>query len=236
MSVSYVELIYLPDVEQSGKAGMPDEEGRFEPLEVHGHPHRTGRFWFDFIAASAAVLIAVISLVVAIRGEGTQRKLLAASSWPFLQTGKDEVYGGNDTIDLQNAGVGPAKIIWFEMYYDRKPVSLVQLLDRCCGLSRDPEILKTQIPHGLGYSPPSGQVLRAGDTMHILTVRRDAGGSTVFGRFDEMSSARMSLRSCYCSVLDECWVSDFVGLHTKPVATCPTPAHPLVLGDLAFHR
>ena len=52
-----------------------------------GHPKHTGWFPFDFAAASAAIFISVVSLFVAISGERTQRELLAANSWPFLQGG-----------------------------------------------------------------------------------------------------------------------------------------------------
>ena len=103
-----------------------------------GHPRHTGRFWFDFAAASAAIFISVVSLVVAIGGEHTQRELLAANAWPFLQieTGRS-ARTGVDQIVVQNQGVGPARIFTFEVSLDgtklRGPHDL-----RSCPTSKHP--------------------------------------------------------------------------------------------------
>ncbi len=97
---------------------------------------RTGRFWFDLLAATAAIVISVVSLVVAVRGEQTQRGLLAANSWPFIQLSQDQDLAATE-FDVENAGVGPAKIMTFEMFYKGKPVdSPADLLSQCCGLKK----------------------------------------------------------------------------------------------------
>ena len=114
---------------------VPDEDPPVTPLEVTGHPKHTGRFWFDFAAASAAIFISVVSLVVAMTGEQTQRELLAASSWPFLQAEelRDAGINGVDVIKVRNEGVGPAKVFTFEVFYDGHPSNnAYDLLHSCC--------------------------------------------------------------------------------------------------------
>jgi hypothetical protein len=69
------------------------------------------------------VIIAAISLWIAIDTERTNRQLVAEAAWPFVQ-----VYtsGGSDSqrplsLDITNAGVGPAKIETLELFWQGKP-------------------------------------------------------------------------------------------------------------------
>ncbi len=101
-------------------------------VEVAGLPKRTGRFWFDLFAATTAVFVSVVSLFVAMRGEETQPGLLAANSWPFIQLSENRNLDVA-MFDVENAGVGPAKIMSFEVFYKGHPVdSAYDLLSRCC--------------------------------------------------------------------------------------------------------
>jgi hypothetical protein len=36
----------------------------------------------------------------------------------------------------------------------------------------------------------------------------------------------IGFRVCYCSVLDQCWISDLRSTRTQPVGECSAPEHP----------
>jgi hypothetical protein len=210
---------------------MAFRHDRLGPPEAFGQPPRTGRDWFDLVAASAAIFISIVTLVIAIRGERTQRGLLAANSWPFIQLSEDQglEYA---KLDVENAGVGPAKIITFEVFYQGQPVdSALDLLRRCCGL---PAAVSGQIPGpivGFSYGEVFNNVLRPGEHIVALKLKKAGTQSQLFDRFAHEMSA-MSYSTCYCSVLGECWTSNLRDLVQVAVASCPVPRHPFVDGAL----
>jgi hypothetical protein len=212
-----------------GVLEMGLQHERIGPPEAFGAPPRTGRFWFDFLAASAAIFISVISLVVAIRGERTQRDLLAANSWPFVQLSEDNGLA-NLKLDVENAGVGPAKIMTFEVFYKRQPVNgAVDLLQKCCGLAAAaPGALIRSIP-GFSYGGVYNNVLRPGEHIISLELKKGAASDPLYSRF-AVDMPNLSFRTCYCSVLGECWTSNLRDLTQNPVRSCPTAAHPFDTG------
>ena len=143
--------------------------------EVHHHAHRTGHRWIDLAVPLSALAVSVISLTIAIHHGHTMQKmadenarLVQANSWPLLQfttgnaneTGQPEI-----TLKVENAGVGPAKLISLEIFHGdkriRTPRDLVQALD--------PATTRPQL--SLGVTMP--MVLRAGDSQLILGLKRE---------------------------------------------------------------
>jgi hypothetical protein len=194
------------------------------------------RHWSDTLFAVAALFVSAVSLWVGIRTEDANEKLVAASTRPFLQIGID-----NSTpegvpflkFNMINAGVGPAVIKSFELFYKGKPYhSGPQLLKSCCGLQ----------PVGGPILPPSdkhtrlltgtiqGMVLRAGEqeSFIILPLHDDN-----VAQWNALDAARkvITYRTCYCSVLGECWLANLKGdlaapggLDPERVKECPVPA------------
>src|ERR1700733_7060588 len=208
---------------------MALEHDRLGPAEAFGQPPRTGRFWLDFLAASAAIFISVVSLVVAIRGEHTQRGLLAANAWPFVQLSEDQSLE-EAKWDIENAGVGPAKIMSFEAFHNGQPVgSALELLRKCCGLpAADPGREPGAIP-GFAFGAVSNNVLRPGEHIVALQLKKVGASATLFERFTQEMS-HFSFQACYCSVLDECWTSNLRDLVQNAVASCPVAEHNFVVG------
>ena len=123
--------------------------------EVHAHPHRTGHSRLDLVIALSAIFISAISLFVAIEHGKTERDLVAANSWPFLRAilSNDYDVRGGAAIGLSNAGVGPAKVQSFAVFYRRRPVAPnLDLLRQCCGLGATDAEIRRQLPHTLSYS------------------------------------------------------------------------------------
>jgi hypothetical protein len=206
------------------RRGMEADLDRFGPPEAYGQPPRTGRHVFDLLAAIFAIGISVVSLVVAFRGETTQRGLLAANSWPFVQLSEDQTLH-EAKLDVENAGVGPAKIMTFEVSYNGKPVdSAIDLLRKCCGL---PPAGPHDAVGGFEYGAVFNNVLRPGEHIIAIQLRKDSSSPTVYSQFAH-EMAHMSFAICYCSVLGECWTSNLRDLTQIPLRSCPAAQHQFV--------
>ncbi len=192
--------------------------------EVHAHAHKTGHRWVDMAIAISAITISVISLFVAIEHGKTEEKLVAANSWPFVifQSSENGLVIGDRVLDirLQNSGVGPARVQYVKVMLDGRPVhDHSELLARCCGVV--PTSLEQQVRLGLVSQNEAIGVLPARDGVDLLAWRERPGGEAVWAK---LNTARHRLRfeACYCSVLDECWISDLTPTaRPQRVGQCP---------------
>jgi hypothetical protein len=200
------------------------------PEHGHGHEHKTGMPWLDGIIAVSVVFISVISLVVSIEhGKSMEKmvdqnqKLVVASTLPILT-----LFGGqfDDSgkpllqVTLSNSGVGPALIDRFEVRY--KGVVYTDenaLLKACCAeallksrKSRHPQVF---------YSNVSGLILSARQDSHPITIKPDKDGLDLYYAFSRVRDGDdLAYRACYCSVLNECWETNFDRKRPQPVKEC----------------
>ena len=186
----------------------------------HPHAHRTGHRLLDLAVPVSALLISVISLVIGIHHGRTMQemaqanaRLVQANSWPLLQfaTGNANDKGENEiTLKIENAGVGPAKLISFEIFRGderiRTPRDLVAALD--------PSASRPMLQ--LGITLPT--VLRAGTDTLIVGMKRE-GNEALWDKLNK-ERFRLRFRACYCSVFDECWVSNLTTVSPEPVEQC----------------
>ena len=135
---------------------------------------------------------------------------------------------GNLIIKLavQNAGVGPAKVKTFEVFWDDQPMKgSVELLRACCGYQMTgfgPETQNSSRPMVPSTSIVAGNVIRAGESIKMLSLPLGEDNKVVWHRLDA-ARFKMRFRACYCSVFDECWISDLAALTPKPVRACMVP-------------
>ena len=200
------------------------------PEHGHGHEHKTGTPWLDGIIAVSVVFISVISLVVSIEHGRTMakmveqnQKLVVASTMPILMifgrefddTGKPMVQ-----VTISNGGVGPAIIDKFEIRYKGAVFTDVNVLLRaCCAAallkskkSRDPQVF---------YSNISGLILPARQDFYPITIKPDKDGLDLYNAFNQVrDSDDITYHACYCSVLDECWETNFDHKRPQPVKEC----------------
>lgn len=196
----------------------------------HGHHHGTGLPWLDIIMGVSAVFISVISLVVSIQHGKTMekmveqnQKLVAASTMPFLSTfGSQldpETHQRSLHLILKNGGVGPAIIDTFQVRF--KGVAYANsgpLLRACCSQAL-PADGNTS---GILYSNVTGTTLPARETLDFLEL--DPATPVALQQSVDSARKEMTFSACYCSVLDECWQTDFEAARPKPVAACPKDA------------
>jgi hypothetical protein len=191
---------------------------------------RAGHRWIDAAAALCALVISAVSLWVAITNGQTNRQLVAANSWPFLQMLSSNT-GDHETqvIELagQNAGVGPAKVETFEVFWNDEPMrNSSELLRACCSeqpSGSSPNMQSASL--NIATFRVAGKLIRAGESItwlrFPLPLRQD--DALVWHRLDD-ARFRLRYRACYCSVFDECWISDLASMSPKPVRACAVPA------------
>src|SRR5664279_4777401 len=145
-----------------------------------------------------AVFISVVSVAIALNGNRTQERLLAASVWPYLSFGTGNTSDDGHKVivfSITNSGNGPARIREFSAVFDQQhATSAYDLMVRCCALK--PKIAIT--------SPVVGRVLRPGEELKLLQVPFSDDIADGWQLLDKKRFA-MIFSACYCSTLNECW-------------------------------
>jgi hypothetical protein len=207
--------------------------------EKKGLPSLLDRHWAESALAIGAVIIAAVSLWVAFDSERTNRELVASASWPFVEFTSNESPAQPRLLRLEisNDGIGPAKLESFELFWQGRPQrSPWQLLQSCCaqGKTAAGEPGSLQALHAdpdLRTASDQGIVLRAGKTIPLLTYVRSTGNSAVWDAFEPQFVGKLSVRYCYCSAFNDCWVISARlrvrrDLNPPRVRSCPAPQVP----------
>ncbi|HEY1890639.1 MAG TPA: hypothetical protein VGG63_09535 [Steroidobacteraceae bacterium] len=201
-----------------------------------GLPSLLDRHWAESVLAIGAVIIAAVSLWVGFDSERTNRELVASASWPFVgfySSGSESDQSAVLTFQLTNQGIGPAKLESFELFWrGRAQHSPWELLQNCCARGEtagQPGSMQALIHDpGLLAESDEGIVVRAGETIPILTYTRTAANAQIWNAFSSQFVGNLSARYCYCSVFNECWlISARFGtqrdLNPPRVRACPRP-------------
>jgi hypothetical protein len=199
---------------------------------AHHHGHGTGVRWLDIIVGLSAMFISVVSLVVSIEHGRTMselvrqnEKLVAANTIPVLDLASSDVDDATKKpyfkLTVRNGGVGPAQIDWFQLRYKGVPYRRPDdLLRACCADA----MAKQQPSNGsMWYSAVSGSILPVRDSVDPMTLWPTVGDDVLRAVYQVRSE--ITAKACYCSVLDECWVTDFGSHRPTKVERCEQPAN-----------
>ncbi|GAC1650792.1 MAG: hypothetical protein NVS9B15_10590 [Acidobacteriaceae bacterium] len=194
--------------------------------EGHGHHHGTGIPWLDLVLAGAAILISVISLVVSVRHGRTMERLVEANekqvkaaTLPILRfdTGNFDIAKELPAVhfDVSNGGTGPAVIEWFTLEYKGAEIAgPADLASKCCGLTKGSHLLQYI------QNSASGQTLSAGQSLVVYYMPVKGNDAELMKRLATTEQFSVTAKGCYCSVLDECWVTDFAETRPREVKGC----------------
>jgi hypothetical protein len=196
--------------------------------DLDSHRRPTGRAWLDVVLGISAVAISLTSLLLAIGNGDAMKRLVQANSWPFVSVGfsnGDETGDRFLRFEAKNNGIGPAKVQTLEVFYNGKPMSDPRMLILAI---LGPAANGVRIPYR--DSALVGEVLSPRELKYILTVSDKHIGPANLERLS--SEARnVGIRTCYCSVFDECWIFDGASRISPPrsVKVCPVPKIPFEL-------
>jgi hypothetical protein len=157
--------------------------------EPHGNSTRIDR-WLSIAAGVAALCAVAVALYQAALAREQQR----ASAWPYLvQSNSYAGTGAAYTRDVENVGVGPARIQTFQVRVDGRPVADWETAVR--SLTGAPD-------SGMVYSSfGRGSVLSPGKSLTLLRLPP----GTQAQRFWTAAQTRLETVICFCSIYDECW-------------------------------
>ncbi len=68
-----------------------------------------------------------------------------------------------------------------------------------------------------------GRVLKPGDRVVLVTLPKATNDEALWKQFDR-ERFKVSVRACYCSVLDDCWIFDSTKRDPEAVRSCPVLA------------
>jgi len=147
-------------------------------------------------------------------------KQVQASTLPILRFATGNMLDNAPVIHfhLENGGTGPAIIESFRIKWNGQPTNGPKdLLDRCC-LTQPKAV---SIPGWVNIA--TGMTLPAGRSEDIFGIGRANADSALYHRLDSEARFKIEAEACYCSVLDECWLTDFK-LRPRIVKACePIP-------------
>jgi len=182
---------------------------------------RSANHWLDLIVGASAMLIAIISLAVALRQSQIMERQLAASVWPYLQYGTSN--GTDDgkqviSFEVENVGVGPARVHSMSLRYDGKAVrNLHELMAACCS-----DLLASTGKASWWISTLHDQVLAPNRPKLFSTLTNAPKNAPYWERLN-IERMKIQFKTCYCSVLDQSWMLDSLKDDREPLAACPAP-------------
>lgn len=194
-----------------------------DPDGVTPHPRHVGSRWLDLLLATSAIVISTASLFIASQHAKTQEKLVAATSWPFLQFRTSNSGDKNQPViemSVVNSGQGPALLKYADVQYQgRSMKGAYDLMQACCGWR--PMTYAEAKPYKINTGILGGVVIPPHETLTFFHFEDTPQAHEMWTLMDQ---ARFKLKFdvCYCSVLGECWRSDLKGLEPKKVDVCPT--------------
>ena len=199
-----------------------DPPARVSVEGVEPHPHRVGHRTADIIVAGAAILLSLLSLVIAVKHGQIMKDLVSANSWPLLKAETGNVDQGKPviTLSVENVGVGPAIVKnFYAEYRGRRFTEGDFILLFCCG--KVPRLPNNQFgPEDVVTSSVDSTVIKSGESRDLVRLERGPRNESVWNRLNQ-ERFKVRYGACYCSVLGQCWESDLTGINPREVKSCP---------------
>lgn len=188
-----------------------------EPRESPEPERRQGvRTFLD-----AQILLTLTTLVISLAlayfsfvQADASRKMQRTETWPYVSYGtdnsspevKDEI-----SFSLSNDGVGPARLEEVEFLYNGRPMSNpVEFIRDCC--AADKKLMFT--------TDRVDGVLRPGDKRKFIRLAKNDENAATWDRLN-LERWKVIVRTCYCSIFDDCWVFESSKTRPDPVKACP---------------
>lgn len=219
----------MEPVDEEPESSATEEPGPQEDIPERSEGISTEKL--NRIIAVCAILISGASFYATYLQAKSAEKQVQAMTLPLIQFG----HGNWDperkksaiSFRLDNGGVGPAilKRVVFE-YRDTEYRSMHDFFAACCGeewrrYRRSFDDLD-QIEAIGDYSKPLVDVIIPGQTSYVFQVTEKTELSEAFWLELNRKRWALGLEACYCSLLDECYVTDGSGVF-EPVGTCSEP-------------
>lgn len=165
------------------------------------------------VLAVSGFFVAIIALYAALNESDAVRKQQQASVWPHIQIAKSfEAYVDRARVAIyaQNAGIGPARIIYIQALVNGKGAT--NWFDAVEMLVGEQSISTWTI---------ADTVLSPEQNIRLMETGSDAPDAAVRILNDAFQSGNIVVKICYCSVFDECWMTELLNRKPRPIDQCP---------------
>lgn len=173
----------------------------------------------EMLIAVCAVITSVVALFIGWNQTQVMRGQQEAAVWPVVQLTHETDFNGDAVsyaIAVENAGVGPALIDSFTIVMPGQPAStdFYALVDYM--VTRDVGQPYT------AFRSLDGRVIRQGTTMNAIKASWEATDETSVAlqrrltQFVSGEEESAVVFVCYCSILEDCWVSSTLDGQTRP--------------------
>lgn len=168
------------------------------------------------IGLPALIASLALAYFAFVQADATQ-KMQTGGAMPFVTFGTSNAEEDGDPIislSLTNNGMGPAILGPMEIRYRGKPIATpTGLLNSCCANAKGTQL-------SFATSPSTGIAIRPGESQRFLRLPRTAASETVWQAFNQ-ERWKLDIRACYCSIYNDCWVTEGMQGLPKAVKKCP---------------
>ena len=170
---------------------------------------------------SAQILVTLPTLVISLAlayfsfvQADASRKMQRTETWPYVSYSTDNTSpeAKNEiSFSLSNDGVGPARLEEMEFIYGGRPMKDPrEFVIACCAGNQ----------HVIFTSARVGGVLRPGEKRDFIRLAKTDQNAAIWERMNDQRW-KVVVRTCYCSIFDDCWVFDSRKTRPDPVKSCP---------------
>jgi len=193
-----------------------------EPSEAGSDRSRQGLRSLLTVQMLATLSTLVISLVLAyfsfVQADAS-RKMQRTETWPYVSYEtdnsspevKDEI-----SFSLSNDGVGPARLDEVELFYRGKAMrDPPEFILNCCAAEAH------AVGKNLTYTTDRVDgVLRPGEQRKFMRLAKTDKNAVLWNALN-VERWKVTVRTCYCSIFDDCWVFDSAKRNPDQVKACP---------------
>ena len=171
----------------------------------------------------AVLAISIASLLASWHSERSMEalveqnsRLVRAQSTPLLMFDSSNMQNNKPviTMTVSNAGTGPAQIFWLKL-------SDAQGMDYSGGALTE-RVMK--LSYGLKpfSQRVSSTIIRSGDERLVFGWPKPTDSKIALAEWEKVNQARFHLHvsACYCSMFEECKITDFGVTRPKTVESC----------------
>jgi hypothetical protein len=149
------------------------------------------------------------------------RKMQRTETWPYVSYGTDNSspeVKNEISFSLSNDGVGPARLEEMELTYDGRPMrDPLEFIKNCCAVAA------TAVAKNLTFTTDRVDgVLRPGEQRRFIRLAKTDQNAALWDKLND-ERWKVAVRTCYCSIFDDCWVFD--SQKGKPTETKVCPAN-----------
>jgi hypothetical protein len=147
------------------------------------------------------------------------RKMQRTETWPYVSYGtdnsspevKDEI-----SFSLSNDGVGPARMQEMEFVYAGRPMrDPIEYIRNCCAAEA------ASVARNLTFTTNRVDgVLRPGEKRSFIRLAKTDQNAALWNKLND-ERWKVAVRTCYCSIFDDCWVFDSRKQQPSEVKVCP---------------